>query len=227
MAKKRRSLQSILIPPFLHPALSATTSPQTSPTASRFRSHSAAASTTSFVLPPAIPISPTTDESPRRNNRNSPPPADLLDDDPFADLSPTPSTFFLPELPRARTPTSPRRRVMDVSPSASPSRVHSPTPRSPLAMSFTDIQDEDDISPLETPWSSPPVTPPSTPLRLPSPRPSQIFRRPRASTHGQGQAPVRPAYTRPAFGPRPSLPSLSTLARMNIAVPQVRVFTFL
>lgn len=36
------------------------------------------------------------------------------------------------------------------------------------------------------------------------------------SSHGQ----VRPAHTRPAFTPRPSLPSLRTLAQMNVAVPR-------
>ncbi|KAI6039345.1 hypothetical protein EDC04DRAFT_2686353 [Pisolithus marmoratus] len=36
------------------------------------------------------------------------------------------------------------------------------------------------------------------------------------STHGQ----VRPAHTRPAFTPHPSLPSLRTLAQMNVVVPR-------
>ncbi|KAG6332185.1 hypothetical protein ID866_6900 [Astraeus odoratus] len=40
--------------------------------------------------------------------------------------------------------------------------------------------------------------------------------RPKSSSHGQ----IRPAHTRPAFAPRPSLPSLRTLAQMNVAVPR-------
>ena len=39
-------------------------------------------------------------------------------------------------------------------------------------------------------------------------------KRPRSSGHGQ----VHSANTRPAFSPRPSLPSLHTLANMNIAI---------
>jgi hypothetical protein len=56
--------------------------------------------------------------------------------------------------------------------------------------------------------------------------PSQAYlqhhnpKRPKSSGHGQ----VRPAHTRPAFSPRPSLPSLHTLAQMNIGIPRkVRV----
>lgn len=56
--------------------------------------------------------------------------------------------------------------------------------------------------------------------------PSQAYlqhhnpKRPKSSGHGQ----VRPAHTRPAFSPRPSLPSLYTLAQMNIGIPRkVRV----
>ncbi|KAG2086304.1 hypothetical protein BD769DRAFT_508055 [Suillus cothurnatus] len=52
--------------------------------------------------------------------------------------------------------------------------------------------------------------------------PSQAYlqhhnsKRPKSSGHGQ----VRPAHTRPAFSPRPSLPSLYTLAQMNIGIPR-------
>lgn len=48
--------------------------------------------------------------------------------------------------------------------------------------------------------------------RVPVPHPSIV--RPKSS----GQA--RPAYTRPAFGSRPSLPSLRTLVQMNVVVPK-------
>ncbi|KAG0704249.1 hypothetical protein DFH29DRAFT_386573 [Suillus ampliporus] len=52
--------------------------------------------------------------------------------------------------------------------------------------------------------------------------PSQAYlqhrtpKRPKSSGHGQ----VRPAHTKPAFSPRPSLPSLYTLAQMNIGIPR-------
>jgi len=41
-------------------------------------------------------------------------------------------------------------------------------------------------------------------------------KRPKSSGHGQ----VRPANTRPAISTRPSLPSLHTLAQMNIGIPR-------
>ncbi|KIK94044.1 hypothetical protein PAXRUDRAFT_478496 [Paxillus rubicundulus Ve08.2h10] len=40
--------------------------------------------------------------------------------------------------------------------------------------------------------------------------------RPRSSGHGQ----ARPAHTKPAFASRPSLPSLYTLAQMNVTIPR-------
>ncbi|KIJ62609.1 hypothetical protein HYDPIDRAFT_30209 [Hydnomerulius pinastri MD-312] len=43
-----------------------------------------------------------------------------------------------------------------------------------------------------------------------------VVARPKSSGHGQ----VRPAHTKPAFTPRPSLPSLHTLAQMNVPVPR-------
>ncbi|KAG1748733.1 hypothetical protein EDB19DRAFT_1683366 [Suillus lakei] len=52
--------------------------------------------------------------------------------------------------------------------------------------------------------------------------PSQAYlqhhnpKRPKSSGHGQ----ARPAHTRPAFSPRPSLPSLYTLAQMNTGIPR-------
>lgn len=227
MAKKRRSLQSILIPPFFHPALIASSSKPSSPTTTRpsspsqsqtqgrFRSHSAAASTSHFVLPPAIPISPTSDT--HDTQRNSPP-SDLLSDDPFADLSPTPSTFILPSPTRVSSTLRPTLTLRDADPLTGSDFQ---TPRSPLAQSFIEANDEeneeaeeaDTVSEIVTPWSSPPRTPPTTPL--PSSDTTHILRRPKSSQ-------IRPAYTRPAFTPRPSLPSLSTLAQRSIPIPRVR-----
>lgn len=230
MARKRRSLQSILIPPFFHPALIASSSKPPSPTTTqppsqsqtqgRFRSHSAAASTSHFVLPPAIPISPTSDTHDALRNS---PPSDLLSDDPFADLSPTPSTFILPSPTRVSSTLNPTLTLRDADPLTG---SNFQTPRSPLAQSFTEATKEeseeaeeaDTVSEIVTPWSSPPRTPPTTPL--PSSDTTHVLRRPKSSQ-------IRPAYTRPAFTPRPSLPSLSALAQRSIPIPRVRFQTLL
>lgn len=64
------------------------------------------------------------------------------------------------------------------------------------------------------------VPPPSTVVVSPQVYvPQPTVTRPRSS--GQGQ--VRPAHTKPAFTPRPSLPSLHTLAQMNMPGPGRKV----
>ncbi|KAG8214636.1 hypothetical protein J3R82DRAFT_9714 [Butyriboletus roseoflavus] len=64
------------------------------------------------------------------------------------------------------------------------------------------------------------VPPPSTVVVSPQVHvPQPTTARPRSSGHGQ----IRPACTKPAFTPRPSLPSLHTLARMNVSVPGRKV----
>ncbi|KAG6377130.1 hypothetical protein JVT61DRAFT_1181 [Boletus reticuloceps] len=55
----------------------------------------------------------------------------------------------------------------------------------------------------------------SPPLHVPK----SIVARPKSSGHGQ----VRPANTKPAFAPRPSLPSLHKLAQMNMSLPGGKV----
>lgn len=79
------------------------------------------------------------------------------------------------------------------------------------------------IPPAECPstYSNPSVAlnpPRSSTVLLPSQAYLQHHnpKRPKSSGHGQ----VRPAHTRPAFSPRPSLPSLYTLAQMNIGIPR-------
>ncbi|KAG6903163.1 hypothetical protein C0995_004711 [Termitomyces sp. Mi166 len=81
------------------------------------------------------------------------------------------------------------------------------------------------ITPLETP---PPVQTPRSPLtpHTSDLKPSFLSSPPsisRQSVPGisrtlSGRA--RPAYSKPAFAPRPSLPSLHTLARMNVVLPR-------
>ena len=218
MTKKRRSLTSILVPSFL-PQASASTSalPVTSPTAGRSSISGTSASTTNLTLADASaewlsfysgtpsPLSPARSSTP---SRNSPPP-DLLDEDPFASLAPSP-------LRPSRAP-SPARDIFSEN-----ALVPLETPLSPLSQSA--LAQEDGTRRArslhgERPprsFRNSPSTPPPSPI-APATRPRPM-RRPKSS----GPPQVRPAYTRPAFAPRPSLPSLNTLASTTpIHVPKV------
>ncbi|KAF7314329.1 hypothetical protein MKEN_00905500 [Mycena kentingensis (nom. inval.)] len=80
----------------------------------------------------------------------------------------------------------------------------------PRTKSITDVPKSPPLSPLTAAHVLPPPPPPPSPPQPPS-------------------SPVRtvssnttPAHQKPAFRSRPSLPSLSTLARMNVAMPKVR-----
>ncbi|KAI0647826.1 hypothetical protein C8Q79DRAFT_533636 [Trametes meyenii] len=217
--KKRRSLQAILVPSFLPQPSSSAATLSTPP--SRARSHTVTSSTdiTAAELSPdwlafysgaPSPRSELFSAGPVTPSRNSPPP-DLLDEDPFANLSPAPSV-------RGSRATSPVRTVFDVfSDDLEPTPS---TPRSPLAQS-AEVPDEGSrvlrhASSLTSfqGFSSLPTTPPPTPLQSTKPL---AVRRPKSS----GPPQVRPAYTRPAFAPRPSLPSLNTLTRTSVHVPKV------
>ena len=204
MARKRRSLQSLFSP----------TSPSAPPLdlSSRARSHSSAAPTsptesTYFDLDPfgtvsSLPGLPLLDlPSPSRSSRDSPPP-DLLDDDPFANLAPAPSAR------RSRPPSLDLASV-----DAHLQRAH--PPRSPLSQSVSHdlFQQQSDALLADPSFSAPATSPPTPTIQLAMP----AIRRPRSSGHGQ----ARSAYTRPAFTPRPSLPSLNTLAQSHVIVPKV------
>ncbi|KAI0953621.1 hypothetical protein AcW1_007795 [Taiwanofungus camphoratus] len=208
--KKRRSLQSIFSLPH---------SPLADSPASRARSSSAAVPThhpardsasSDYGTISSLPDLPLLDlPSP---SRDSPPP-DLLDDDPFANLSPAPSLRRLRPAPLVLAPLNTSSSPGEPLPQLLP-----PPPRSPLAQSASC-----DTSPTRclfaplafASFQSPPATPPSSPVFPPAHRPRLV--RPKSSGHQ-----VRPAYTRPAFAPRPSLPSLNTLAQAHVAVPKVR-----
>ncbi|KAG6916313.1 hypothetical protein DXG01_007362 [Tephrocybe rancida] len=174
MAKRRRSLQFLFIPS----SLSAPPSPTTdlfsisSTNAGRSRSHSMANQSWDTVEP--------YNETPVDSPQDPLPPSFLLDDDPFANLSPSPANVY-PTPSFTPTPTTP---------------IESPplTPRSPLT----------------------PSTPDAKPSFLSSPPPTSTLSMPGVSRTVSGRA--RPAYSKPAFAPRPSLPSLDTLARMNVVL---------
>ncbi|KAL6308332.1 hypothetical protein BKA93DRAFT_822518 [Sparassis latifolia] len=167
MVKKRRSVQSLFATVVQlasapdSPARPASPSPRThARTRTRSRASSAAtlspaspsSSSSRFGSVSSLPDLPLLELGTTR--RHSPPP-DLLDSDPFANLSPAPSE---------RSPRLP-----------------------PL-----DFSDAAPVSPLRSPLASPVL-----------PRPAELVR-PKSS--GQAQS----AHTRPAFRPRPSLPSLNT-----------------
>ncbi|KAG2009776.1 hypothetical protein CC2G_012667 [Coprinopsis cinerea AmutBmut pab1-1] len=90
----------------------------------------------------------------------------------------------------------------------SPTKVSRVTPHSPSTLSPPEVT---------------PLSPtPRSPLTADSPKKTLVITeaniprsRPRAIS---GARQPQPAYTRPAFTPRPSLPSLSTLAKMNVVL---------
>lgn len=220
MTKKRRSLTSILVPSFLPQAsASASALPIISPTAGRSSISGTSASTTSLTLTDASAEwlsfysgapSPLSSVRPSTPSRNSPPP-DLLDEDPFANLAPSP-------LRPSRAPSPVRTDVFSEN-----VLVPLEAPLSPLSQSALE-QESSTRRARSLHGERPPrsfrnstSTPPPS-LIAPASRPRPV-RRPKSS----GPPQVRPAYTRPAFAPRPSLPSLNTLASTTpIHVPKVR-----
>ena len=187
--KKRASLSSILIPPFFLYPLPSLSDISGSP---RPRSSTRTRSPSSSHASEPIPMpSPQLSETASlASSRNSPPPDFLLDDDPFANYS-----GARPLQPHYGSSTSPPR-------SRAPSlsrRTSVKQPRSPLAT--------EPSSPVMSPSSSPPpVRSTSSPTRTPSSLPVS------------GRQ-LRPAYTRPAFAARPSLPSLHTLSQTDFNYP--------
>jgi len=125
------------------------------------------------------------------SSRSSPPLDFLLDDDPFANHT---GARTLP-LPRSN-PTSP-----------TPSRRTSvKQPRSPLAAEKCLVASPSHsfspsvpIQSTRAPLSPPRMSPPSSPIT--------------------GGRQLRPAYTRPAFAPRPSLPTLHSLSQSDFVYP--------
>ncbi|KAL0961014.1 hypothetical protein HGRIS_006006 [Hohenbuehelia grisea] len=168
MARKRRSLQSILVPSFLH---SPPPSTLPSPTAPSSRARSL-----SYGSPLLSSHSIASSSRQSRASSSTSPPPDLLDDDPFANLN-------VRQVSSTQSESSPPR----------PAASAPATPRSPLSPSRTDLVSR--LSAHTTIQSSPPSM--------------EVFPRPQL---------VRPAHKKPAFAPRPSLPSLHTLAQMHVNV---------
>ncbi len=189
MPKKRASLSSILIPPFLLYPLPSLSDISESPRSStRARSSSSSQGSAHIRT-----LSPQLNEAASlASSRNSPPPDFLLDDDPFANY-----TGARPLQLHYGSPTSPHSRQTSLS-----RRTSTKQPRSPLAT--------EPSSPVMSPSSSPP--------------PAQCSRSASSPTRTSSGLPVsgrqlRPAYTRPAFAARPSLPSLHTLSQTDFIYP--------
>jgi hypothetical protein len=109
----------------------------------------------------------------------------------------SPSTFFIDDDPFANICTPP---------SVTGHHRHpAPTPRSPPSTTTTTDPGPD----------KPAETTPLPPLPVPS-TPPIVTHRPKSSSH----ALARGASTKPAFTSRPSLPSLHTLAQMNVMIPK-------
>ncbi|PFH51255.1 hypothetical protein AMATHDRAFT_85274 [Amanita thiersii Skay4041] len=208
MSKKRRSLQSILIPSFLH------TTSLPSPTTllgHRREGSSAARASSSSVVVDHIPsisgamyqqqqqefASHSSSSSTTIQSTDDRPPPELdflLDDDPFANLTCT----RIISTPPTSIPFTAATSFLDAPPPP-PHTLN--TPRSPLSP-------PDSATSMTFGVTSTPPQQPTKSMSLPY--------RPRSS----GKLRVRPAHERPAFAPRPSLPSLDTLARMMISPPR-------
>lgn len=200
MVKKRNSIQAILVPSFLQGPLSPDSSPPSPATlASRIRALSGSTPSSPFASTSAITLNPLlpNDKHTRQRSmtfsspRSSPPPAFLLDDDPFADLTSAPSE----SLKGCMTAQIPNDASLPPLPPI--------VPRSPLHSSPSNTLITTPSSPNASSNNPTLTVPPQSPL-------------PRTVSGGRVQ--VRPAYQRPAFKSRPSLPSLHTLARMNIVL---------
>jgi hypothetical protein len=159
----------------------------------RSSTHARSPSTSSHSSP-CIPTSSvqTPGATSLESSRTSPPPDFLHDDDPFANHT---GSYALP-LHRS-TPTSPTHSR----------RTSVKQPRSPLAaekclvaLPSNSFSSSVPIPCTRSPSSPPRMSPPSSPSPI------------------SGRQ-LRPAYTRPAFAPRPSLPSLHSLARSDFVYP--------
>lgn len=193
MVKKRGSVHSLFVPGFLHPGSSDAT--PTSPTSEgHIPVRQRTLSNTPSVIVRSLTNAASTLSTRSRPSRDLDTPlADLLDDDPFANLS-GPSSFEEPSFSPSESRASAPSRSMDV------------TPISPLATSPDSLQP----SPRKRLRS----------LSSTSFAPSPPFMASASVVHAATvRNHVRPAHTRPAFSSRPSLPSLRTLSHSEFVPP--------
>jgi hypothetical protein len=245
-AKKRGSLQAIFVSSFLQNGLvsSPSSSPPTSPTKSKSRLRALSAATPSSPTESVISVasnstipSDASGSQPQRQrsltvgvksansatpSRCSPPPAYLLDDDPFANLTAAPSVTLKRKFSSGSSSNSATRPSAGSSsndvpavPPIPPIPPVPPIPRSPLHEPSVPqgIMALVASPPISVASSSSASSPFAFTSSAPSSPPPPL---PRALSNGRGQ--TRPAYQRPAFSSRPSLPSLHTLANMNVVM---------
>jgi len=175
------------------------------------------------------PSQPTTTRKPSKPARNSPPPSFLLDDDPFADLTPrrfVSSTSTTPPSSRSHTPsTSPSLSTVDGTASVLHPRSHlspmtsahssRPASLSSNPDSAVDVSLPPSLSSTSKGYQSPTLSSSSASSAPPTPTSVSTPRTVTSSGHS-----TRPVYQRPAFAQRPSMPSLQALAEVNIVIPK-------
>jgi hypothetical protein len=204
---KSASRLSPLSPPQIYSSLFAVNPPQPDPPppppvaptrddASSLRSQASANELLEFYSSGAS-INPTPPRSRRssRSARSSPPPSFLLDEDPFASLS-TPSS------PVPLAPSGGHSNTAGSHPLLSETGPSTAIPRSPLVSESIVVEQSSSTTSPVSPTIAHSSPPPSLTRKL--------------SSGGN----VRPAYQKPAFTTRPSLPSLRTLAQMNVIIPK-------
>lgn len=115
------------------------------------------------------------------------------------------ANYFIPPV-EAESPF-----LLDDDPFANLSGVPAQTPSTPKPTTQKSTQPRSPLSP---------VLSDRVPLSTPSSPPAAVQRHSRAwSKSISSRAPV-PAHQKPAFAPKPSLPSLDALSRMNVVLPK-------
>ncbi|KAF8645217.1 hypothetical protein AX16_008044 [Volvariella volvacea WC 439] len=190
MTRKRRSLQALFIPSLRNTLLGSSSNPDDANDRPQGpRMRSQSVAGHSAYDYPFIPMSqPAT---PLTSPTRESPPSFLLDEDPFANLTaraPVPAAPPPPPPPPASALSRPSTPSIHIPRQPEPLMC----PSSPLTLSATDGHTR-------------PCLQPTSPLRANGRFPVLSPR-------------VTPATRRPAFRPRPSLPSLDTLAKMNVVI---------
>ncbi|KAF9054885.1 hypothetical protein BJ165DRAFT_742330 [Panaeolus papilionaceus] len=160
--------------------------------------------------PPTTPVQMSPISSAVKGPRASPPPSYLIDDDPFANLSGAPSEVVIRSSSGASGSSSAANMLPPLAPSIPPSPL-----KSGAGSTSAYVKGKARSGSLSVPSSPPAITPGFSHLPPPPHSAHSQHHSPRA--FGSRGHP-RPATQRPAFSSRPSLPSLNTLANMNIVL---------